>query len=191
MWKQSLLSAIGATAFVFLTSSASATTVFGARLNHEPTPPEICKATRPGDMCSWVLTIAQQNAGHERAPKNGIIAKVRLRSCTPGSFVLQRARANPATKQAQVVSTGPAINYKGNPINCNGGVFIETFTVNMPVTLGDYLSVVATKVGFIYNASGEGSLVFDPLLPDGGPLRATTTTGLGNGFLLLQALYND
>jgi hypothetical protein len=102
------------------------------------------------------------------------------------------AHAFPATNEAQVVRTGPAINYKGSPRNCNGGAaFIETFQVNIPVTTGDYLSVVATKVGFIYNASGDGTLVFDPLLPDGGALQTTTGTGLGSGILLLQAVYND
>lgn len=191
MGKQSLFGAIGAAALVLLAPAAPAATVFGSRLNHEPTPPELCNATRPRDMCSWVLTIGQQFVGHETAPKNGTIARVRLRSCTPGSFVLQLARAIPATNQARVVRTGPAINYRGSAVNCNGGVFIETFAVNLPVTLGDYLAVVATRVGFIYNASGEGTLVFDPLLADGGALRTTTGTGLGSGFLLLQAIYND
>jgi hypothetical protein len=46
--------------------------------------------------------------------------------------------------------------------------------------------VIATRVGFIYS-SGDSEDVFDPLLPDGGPLRATNNTGLGSGLLLLQA----
>ena len=90
-----------------------------------------------------------------------------------------------------MVKTGPTINYRGNPNNCNGGTFIETFNVNVPVLKGDYLAVLATRVGFIYNASGEGSLVFDPPLPDGGPLRLAVGSGVGDGFLLLQAELNN
>jgi hypothetical protein len=188
MLKHSLFAAAAA---LMLAGPATATTIFGSKLTHEPTPPETCRAGHPFDLCSWVMTIAQGFPGHERAPKTGIIARVSLRSCTPGSFVLQLARANFATKQARAVRTGPAINYKGSAANCNGGNVIETFTVNIPVTVGDSLAVVATKVGFIYNASGDGVLVYDPLLPDGGPFRTTTTTGFGSGQLLLEAFYND
>ena len=191
MWNQSVLGVLAAAGLAWLGTSASATTIFGSRLSHEPTPAETCNALKKADLCSWVLTTAQQNVGHETAPKNGTIAKLRLRSCSAGSFVLQLALASPGTSQAHVTRTGPAINYKGDPRNCNGGNIIETFNVNVPVLTGEYLSVIATKVGFIYNSSGDGSLVFDPLLPDGGPFRTTSGTGLGSGILLLQALYND
>jgi hypothetical protein len=190
MWNQTFPGIVGIVSLALFGTSASAATVFGSKLTHEPTPAETCRANRPGDLCSWVLTIAYQNVGREIAPKNGRIAQLRLRSCSAGSFVLQFARANPGTDRARAVRTGPAINYKGNPINCSGGNFIETFNVNVPVFKGEYLAVVATKVGFIYNASGEGTLVFNPLLPDGGPFR-TAGQGLGSGILLLQAIYND
>jgi hypothetical protein len=189
MSNQTFFGIVGTVSLVLFGTSASAATIFGSKLNHEPTPAEVCKASKPGDMCSWVLTIGQQNVGHEQAPKNGIIGQLKLRSCSPGSFVLQLANARPATDQARATRTGPAINYKGSPINCSGGNFVETFNVNVPVLKGEYLSVIATKVGFIYNASGEGTLVYDPLLVDGGPFRKTPGTGLGSGFLLLQAIY--
>ena len=138
------------------------------------------------------MTIAQGNAGHETAPKAGTIGTLKLRSCTAGSFVLQIARAIPSSHKARVLMTGPEINYKGAASNCNGGpIVIESFTVNVPVHLGNSLSVIATKVGFIYNASGDGSLVFDPPLTDGGPFRAAATSGTGSGMLLLQAQYTN
>ena len=87
-------------------------------------------------MCSWVMTIAQANVGKEVAPKNGTIAQIKLRSCTPGSFVLQMVRAEPASSQARAIRTGPTINYTGARRNCNGGLFIETFNVNVPVLAG-------------------------------------------------------
>jgi hypothetical protein len=173
-----------------LATPASAGTIFGSKLNHEPTPAETCKPTRPGDMCSWVMTIAQQNVGKEPAPRNGTIVRLRLRSCSPGSFVLQLARLNPAGDRARAVRIGPAINYKGSPNNCEGGNVIETFTVNVPVLKGEHLGVIATKVGFIYNASGDGTHVFDPLLADEGPFRPAGS-GLGSGILLLNAEYDN
>ena len=172
-------------------SQASAATAFGSKLGHEPTPPEICLTNNASRLCTWILTIGHANVGKERAPKNGIVAKLRLRSCTPGTFILQIARANTAAEQGRVLRTGPLINYKGSPSNCNGGTVIETFNVNVPVQTGDYLAIVANRVGFIYNASGDGTMLFDPPLPDGGPLRAATQQDTGAGILLLQALYND
>lgn len=188
MLKQFMFSAFG---LVALTATAPAATTFGSKLNHEPTPAESCNSNRASDMCSWVMTIAQQNVGKEVAPKNGTIAQLKLRSCTPGSFVLQLVRAQTATDQARAIRTGPAINYLGNKRNCNGGTFIETFNVNVPVLAGERMAVIATKVGFIYNASGDGTLVFDPPLADGSSFRTTDGTGLGSGILLLQAIYND
>lgn len=178
-----------AAACVLATASvgSAATAIFGSKLSHEPTPAEKCNQNKAGDMCSWVLTIGYQNVGHETAPRAGTITQLRLRSCSSGSFVLQVATAVPSSRSARVIHTGPAINYKGDARNCNGSSIIETFNVNMPVAAGQYLSVVATKVGFIYNSSGDGSLVFDPVLVDGGASRTTTGTGLGSGILLLQA----
>jgi len=191
MWDRRIFGLAGVLAFALLSGSASAGTVFGSRLNHEPTPPESCRQNKPANICSWVLEIGQQFVGRERAPKNGTIIRLRLRSCTPGSFALQIARAIPASDRARVVKTGPTINYRGNPINCQGGASIETFNVNVPVLQGDFLAVLATRVGFIYNASGEGVLVFDPPLADGGGLRTAITSGVGDGFLLLQAELNN
>lgn len=188
MRNQTFFGFLGTVALALLGTSASAATIFGSKLNHEPTPAETCKSSKPGDMCSWVMTIAQQNVGKEPAPKDGTIAKLRLRSCSPGSFVLQLARLSTDGKRARAIRTGPAINYLGSPNNCNGGNVIETFNVNVPVFKGEHLAVIATKVGFIYNASGDGTFVYDPLLADGGPFRPPGN-GLGSGILLLNAEY--
>ncbi len=85
MCKQAVLGAIGAIMFV---APVAAATTFGSKPNHEPTPAETCKSSKPSDMCSWAMTIAQQNAGKEVAPKDGTIAQLKLRSCSAGSFVL-------------------------------------------------------------------------------------------------------
>ena len=190
MWNKAFFGFLGTIGLALVGTSASAGTIFGSKLTHEPTPAEICRANRPGDMCSWVMTIAQQNVGKEPAPRNGTIVKLRLRSCSAGSFVLQLARLDATGGRARAMRTGPAIVYKGNPINCTGGNVVETFNVNVPVLKGEHLAVIATKVGFIYNASGDGTHVFNPLLNDGGPFR-NPNNGLGSGILLLNAEYSN
>lgn len=191
MWVKTLFGAVCLNIALF-SFSVSAGTIFGSKLNHEPTPAESCNSIRRSDMCSWVLTEGQQFVGHETAPKDGTVVKLHLRSCSPGTFVLQMVKANLDTQEVQSVRTGPTINYKGNRKNCKGRTFIESFYVNVPVLQGEYLSIIATKVGFIYNSSGDGSLVFDPPLADGEELRQfTDPAGLGSGILLLQAEYGD
>jgi hypothetical protein len=193
MQTRSFFGAAGVISVAMFCTPVFAATVFGSRLNHEPTPAERCNANRASDMCSWVLTTGQQFVGREPAPKDGTVVKLRLRSCSAGSFVLQMVKAaNQQTGEVQGVrTTGPTINYKGSRKNCNGGTFIETFNVSVPVFQGEYLAVVATRVGFIYNSSGDGSTVLDPPLADGDALRQSDGTGLGSGILLLQAAYND
>ncbi len=188
MPKRVLFGVLGTVGLAFVSTSVPASAqIFGSKLNHEPTPAEQCNdaANRARRMCTWVMTIAQQNAGKEPAPKNGTIAILRLRACAPGgSFVLQLARLNAAGDRARVTRTGPAIVYKGSP-GCN---VIETFAVNVPVLKGEHLAVVAPELRFIYNASGDGTHVFDPILPDGGPNRIPSDVE-GSGMLLLQAEY--
>jgi hypothetical protein len=182
-----LFGVVSLVSLAFLGTSASAQTIFGSKLNHAPTVPEQCydaggKARR---MCTWVMTIAQQNAGKEPAPKDGTIAILRLRACAPGgSFVLQLARLSASGDKARVTRTGPAIVYTGSP-GCN---VIETFNVDVPVLKGEHLAVVAPELRFIYNASGDGTDIFDPLLPDGGAFRNPSNVD-GAGILLLQAEY--
>lgn len=196
MWTRTLLGFVGAVGFALLSAQSYGATFFGSALDHEPTPPERCRANNVAELCSWVL-VRGRSPGHEAAPKAGTIVKLRLLSCTPGTFILQLARAAPAKHAARVLTSGPLINYKGDARNCDGresGFIIETFPLNggvgIPVHTGDYLSVVASKVGFIYS-SGDREDVFNPPLPDGGVTRFTTNTGLGSGILLLQAIYND
>jgi hypothetical protein len=191
MWNGKLLGLASAIGFALLGSQSFGATFFGSALDHQPTPPEKCKANNVSELCSWVL-VRGRSPGHERAPKAGTVVKLRLLSCTPGTFVLQIAHANPTQHKARVLRSGPLINYKGDARNCDGrenGFIIETFPINIAVQTGD-LSVVATKVGFIYS-SGDREDLFNPPLADGGVTRSTTNTGLGSGILLLQALYND
>src|SRR4051812_18655908 len=148
MWKRTSLGIVGIIGLAMLGGQAQALTVFGAKLNRQLTGPQACKSTKPSDICTWVLTKAQNNAGHERAPHDGTITQLKLMACGPGSFILQLARGMTSTHQARVLRTGPLINYVGNNArNCIGtsNFFIETFNVSIPVKTGDLLAVVASR----------------------------------------------
>jgi hypothetical protein len=123
----------------------------------------------------------------ETAPRNGRIAKIRLVACAPkGSFVLQVVRVRESPERARVMSTGPVINYKGTTRNCtvSNNFDIEEFDVDVPITKGDSLAVIATQVRFVYNPGSGPSIMFDPPLAEGDAFR---TTSLDSGFLMLQA----
>lgn len=191
VWRRRAMAAVGALSFALVGTQASGQEVFGSKLNHQLTPPQFCDQNDEARICSWLLEIGQQNTARTRAPRNGTIGKIRLMACDPGTFVLQIARANPATDEARVIRTGPLINYQGDSRNCNGNNFqIEEFNVNVPVRQGDFLAVVANRVAFLYNASGDGSILFSPPLPDGGPNRPASDDVDGDGFLMLQAVLN-
>jgi hypothetical protein len=200
MRSQIFLGVVSVLAVTLLSGPASGATRFGARLTSQTQPSNagngvLCRNNKPSAMCSWVLMDAYQReaggANGHLAPMDGTISKVRLIACAPGSFVLQIGRADPTTDQAMVLQTGPLINYAGDPRHCRGQRYqIETFDVNVPVSQGDYLAVVAPKVGFVRCSSGgDNTLLFDPPLADGGELR-TATEGEGC-WLLLEAEYAE
>ena len=187
MWSRTVLAAFGAASVALAASQASGAERFGAKFNHQLTPPEFCKDNKKSAMCSWVLMEAQGNAGKEKAPRDGTIAKIRLVACAPrGSFVLQIVRVKAGTEKVKVIRTGPVINYEGTNRNCNASnnFDVEEFDVNVPVRKGDSLAVVATQVRFMYNPGSGPSIMFDPPLAEDDPFRGT---GLDSGFLMLQA----
>src|SRR6478736_6537514 len=103
-----LLAALMLTGVAPLTTSAAGTR-FGAKLTHQtqPTPREWCRDSNHSSKCTWVAVEAFENGGHEKAPRDGTIRKVRLISCVSGSFTVQVARANPSLDKARIVRSGP------------------------------------------------------------------------------------
>ena len=186
MFKTSI---IAATFAIVLVLPADAGTRFGAKFNdREPTGPIECVIDEAA-MCTAVMMEAHQNIGKEKAPRDGKLQKIRIRSCIAGTFVLQLATADVATSRAKVRRSGPLINYKGDPANCTGGPYtIETFDVNVNVRQGERLAVAGTNIGFHYSSGSGPSLIFVPPLRDGGGLRTDTNS---MGHLLIQAEYVD
>jgi hypothetical protein len=187
MLARTLLGALGAGSLALFATQASGQEIFGANFTHQLTPPESCNEDFPARLCSWAMMEAQGNPDHAAAPRTGRIAKIRLVACAPrNSFVLQVVRVNPTTQRAQVIRTGPVINYRGTLRNCtiSRNFNIEEFNVDVPIRRGDRLSVVAAEVRFMYNPGSGPSKVFEPPLAEGGPARPATNH---SGFLMLQA----
>ena len=187
MWKRTFLGMASAIALALLAAHASGQEIIGAQFSHQLTPPANCNNNK-AKMCTFVLFEAQKRPGKERAPRDGIIDTIRLVACAPGqSFVLQIVRRQGTTENFRAIRTGPVINYHGSNRNCtaSNNFDIETFNnLNVPITEGDYLAVVATQVRFHYSASSGPSLVFNPPLADGSGFRST---GSAEGFLMMQA----
>jgi hypothetical protein len=185
--------------FVGLLAAQAAPIHFGADLNKHTQPSnagtgDFCNVNTKHQDCSFVLMQAYQCEfgscinGH-LAPQDGTINKVSLIACAPGSFVLQIAKANARTNKAQVISSGPAINYLGDPNQCDGDTYeIESFAVNVPVKKGEFLAVDTQKVGFVRcSGGGANMLLFDPPLADG--VAARKANGQDGCFMLLEAFY--
>ncbi len=166
---------------------ASAGTRFGAKFGDRETTGPIECVIDEAAMCSAVMAQAHLNIGKEKAPRDGVLQKIRIRSCTPGTFVLQFAKIS--SGKAKVLRSGPLINYQGDPANCDassGNETHETFSVNVKVKQGERLAVAGTDIGFHYNSGSGPSLIFVPPLRDGGGFRTDTNT---LGHLLIQAEY--
>ncbi len=180
-----------------LSVSASTPVRFGAKLTHstQPTGKERCdrySGVRHNATCTWVAVQAFENGGHQQAPMNGTIGKVRLISCQGGSFVVQVARAKPGQHKAKVVRNGPKLTYvkdaqSGGCGGINGDNYrIQSFRVNLRVSKGDYIAVKAPAIGFLHNSSSGDALVFDPPLNPGGSF---TTSDSSTGGMLIQFQY--
>jgi hypothetical protein len=180
-----------------LSVSASTPVRFGAKLTHstQPTPRERCGDTvgkSDPRTCTWVAVEAFENGGHERAPKDGTIGRVRIVSCIGGSFTVQVARAKPGQDQAKIVRSGPTLTYVKDSQSggCGGpdgdNYKIQSFSVNLHVNQGDYIAVKGTKIGFIHNSSSGDALVFEPRLPTGGTFQTADTS---TGGMLIQFQY--
>jgi hypothetical protein len=189
-------------AALMLTGVAPLTTMaadrFGAKLTGEvgPTERQWCRNSNHSTTCTWIAVEAFANGGHEKAPRDGTIRKVRLISCVAGSFRVQVARARPfegPDGKGKIVRQGPTINYAKDPRSECGGsnnddYRIQSFSVNFHVNKGDYIAAKGTKIGF-YNSSSSGpSMKFRPALPVGGSYEAADDR---MGSLLLEFVYGS
>jgi hypothetical protein len=163
--------------------AASAAPVrFGARLTTDTQPQPALWCDEPNEdpphpTCTWVMNEAfgRPGGGH-RAPKAGIIGKVRLMSCEPGSLRVQVVRKSPGSETYRVVRNGPTLSYQGDPQGCgedDDGVYpVETFSTGFSVAKGDRIAIRADRTGTLRCGSGgDHTWLFDAGLKVGGAAR--------------------
>ena len=180
-----------AAAFMAAPASGFAATTFGAKLNKTIQPSNSQPAqpcTMPAKSCTRIEMDAYNDAGHERAPKDGVIKKVKLIAGGPGHFKLQIAEAKPGKDKARVIRNGPRIDYNGQS-NPNSITYdVESFPVHVPVDKGQYLAISAKKTSMLRCSSGgPNQFLFTPALSPGGPFQTLSYTD--GCWLLLEAVY--
>ena len=186
-----LVLALGvAAAFMAAPASGFAATTFGAKLNKTIQPSNSQPAqpcTMPAKSCTRIEMDAYNNAGHERAPKDGVINKVKLIAGGPGHFKPQIAEAKPGKDKGRVVRNGPRIDYHGSGLN-GPNYDVESFPVHVPVNKGQYLAISAKKTSMLRCSSGgPNQFLFTPALSPGGPFQTLSYTD--GCWLLLEAVY--
>jgi hypothetical protein len=183
--------ALGVAALMALPASSFAATTFGAKLNKTIQPANSQPAqpcTMPAKSCTRIEMDAYNDAGNERAPKDGVIKKIKLIAGGPGHFKLQIAEAKPGKDKGRVVRNGPRIDYDGQS-NPNSLTFdVESFPVHVPVQKGQYLAISAKKTSMLRCSSGgPNQFLFTPALSPGGPFQTLSYTD--GCWLLLEAVY--
>jgi hypothetical protein len=147
--------------------------------------PRKCDDTGPneGDPCTMVSVITS-NFGHEQAPKDGKINKVRTVSLHAGSFTLYFAKAHPGSQEAKVVKKGPVISYSGDNV---GDYSIDVTTIDpVSVKKGWYIAIKDTSFDTVSCTSGSAAqLEFQPPLAVGGSFE---TADDHNGCYMLVEL---
>ena len=190
-----LLVLLGATlaALAVVPAVSGAATKFGAELTPDVQPSNagdghLCEPDM-GDPCTRVSMEAygRPNGGH-RAPRDGVIKKIRIIAQSEGSFRLQLARARAEQEKAKVTYTGEKLRYDGQAGPDSGTYDIESFRVNVPVEKGDHLGIKARKTSMLRCSSGgPNQLLFQPPLAVGGPFETADATD--GCWLLMEAVY--
>jgi len=192
--------ALGAAALMAIPATGFAAAKFGANLHTSSgtvtqpansSPAHYCDPI-PGDPCTRVaIAFGDTGAinGNVRAPKDGVIDKIKLVAGTVGHFRLQLAKVkdlNQGTGKAKVVEQGPKISH-GSSVQ-GLGYKIQTIDVNVPVQKGEYLAMKSKRTSVLKCQSGSTEqLLFQPPLHLGDPFQPNESDD--DCTMLLQAVY--
>lgn len=168
---------------------------FGAKLDPSVQPsnaetPHPCDESNPAAPCTWIMNDAYGRPdGGERAPRRGVIRRIRLIAGAPGSFRLFTTRAfrDPPDYLGKAVRRGPLISYQGQPDDVIDTFRVEVFRVRIPIRKGVRLGIRTRQTSTLRCSSGgPNTLLFQPPLLVG-ELFAPSTDEEGC-WLLLEAV---
>jgi hypothetical protein len=183
-------------------SAAARTRAFGASIDRVTDPvgasPAFACFSGGAYACTWVMNAAYDGNGTHplalRAPRDGVIAKVKILAATEGSFrlFLARTKSGPTfLYRSKVVRRGPAIRYEGNGSSaCAPDCRIETFPIRLKVKKGDVLAFRSKAASFLRCvASPEDDILlyYEPPLAVGDPFRDVGDTL--DCAILMKAVY--
>lgn len=166
---------------------------FGAELNptvqpSNSVPAHPCEPVA-GQPCTRVSMEAYGRPdGGERAPRHGVIKRIRLIAGEAGSFRPLLARANPDTQRAKLSRYGPKIDYAGqDQANWDSDQYkVESFRVHIPVRRGERLGALGRYTSMVRCSSGgPNQLLFQPRLLKSPVQTADETDGC---WLLMEAV---
>ena len=154
-------------------ATADAAFRFGSKLasDVQPQPGQPCPHPS-GGRCTWVMNeaVGRPDGGH-KAPRRGVIKRIRLIADDDGKFRLQivRARRDGSGYEGKLVRNGPVIEYQGQPDDFEP-YRVESVQVNIPIRRGDRLAIKTRKAEILRcGGGGDSTLLFRPPLdPDGG-----------------------
>jgi len=180
-----------------MVGTAAAAQSFGSNFNSNTDPSNGAPAHHcsPDDAatCTWVMNFAFAGAGTSqlglRAPKDGVIAKIKILAAEAGSFRLLLARTKSNPLRSKIVRAGKTYQYNGNGgAGCAPNCVIETFRPNLTVKKGDILAFRAGQASFLRCDSGGPRILFyqPPLAVGGSFQQPDDDTGC---FMLMKAIY--
>lgn len=181
------------TVLAVLPATGLAATNFGAELGPDVQPSNAstdgapCIEDTPGNCTRVSMAAYGRPDGGERAPKSGLIKKIRVITQGPDAFRLQIAKAKPDSERARVVYTGEKLQTEGQADPNADTYTVETFKVNAPVKKGQYLATKSKRSSMLRCSSGgPNQLLFQPALGVNGPFETATDTD--GCWLLLEAV---
>ena len=177
---------LAALAVLLLVPAASpAATIFGSRLNHDPTT-RGCQATDACTLMSFIVpTDPNGDPDSSGSPVSGVITKFRVRAYAvdqAGTVTLRVgdiSRPNPSdqtTAVATVAGTGPTVPI---PLSGDPETPVREFDAHLPIKQGQHLALdPSATVNAVYASSGNKfTYIFAPPLVEGqGPRGSSDVT---------------
>ncbi len=181
------------TVLAVLPATGLAATNFGAELGPDVQPSNAsvdgapCIEDTPRNCTRVSMEAYGRPDGGERAPKSGVIKKIRVITQGPDTFRLQIAKAKANQEKAKVVYTGEKLQTEGQTDPNADTYTVETFKVHAPVEKGQYLATKSKRSSMLRCSSGgPNQLLFQPALGLSGPFETATDTD--GCWLLLEAV---